>query len=195
MPGHVALILDLPLCSLELPRVSAHGRRENPVLQFGSKQTSSLLLMTGCEDGALSSLPPASSLTSNDGKEGTTKGFKLVAEARKFDDGSGSDSESSSGASAKSGSSLLSRRSQSSMYKSGLSISAKDKLGDSRSYRELLESKGYKITGRTRRHVTKLCCKQVAFIWFTLNQRCHRPRPEQRLPSPFRRPRRPGIRS
>ena len=114
--------------------------------QFGSKQTS-LLLMTGHEDAALChSLPTA--MTSSEGKEGTTKGFKLVVEAKKFDDGSGSDSESSSGASAKSGSSLLSRRSQSSMYKSGLSISAKDKVGDTRSYRELLESKGYKIRGR-----------------------------------------------
>ena len=102
--------------------------------------------MTGCDHG-LSALPPVGTLTSNDGHEGATRGFKLLIEAKKFDDGSGSDSESSSGASAKSGSSLLSRRSQSSMYKSGLSIS-KDTMGDSRSYRELLESKGYKITGR-----------------------------------------------
>ncbi|CAE7260557.1 unnamed protein product [Symbiodinium sp. CCMP2592] len=113
--------------------------------QFGSKQTSSL--MTGHEDALSHSLPTAFAMTSSEGKEGTTKGFKLVVEAKKFDDGSGSDSESSSGASAKSGSSLLSRRSQSSMYKSGLSISAKDKVGDTRSYRELLESKGYKIRG------------------------------------------------
>lgn len=57
------------------------------------------------------SLPETGVLTASEGKEETTKGFKLVVEAKKFDDGSGSDSESSSGASAKSGSSLLSRRS------------------------------------------------------------------------------------
>ena len=104
--------------------------------------------MTGYEDEHFLGLPLDAAPVSNGAPvtEGTTKGFKIVVEARKFDDGSGSDSESSSGASARSGSSLLSRRSNSSMYKSGLSI-ANDKMGDSRSYRELLESKGYKITG------------------------------------------------